>query len=108
MHDFTVDAAALDKAATALEATHAKAVKALATLSDLHIPDGTFGRVPWLSDQLRKPYEEHVSACTDCVTDITTATDGLVTAVKTTASSYRTTDAHNVAEAGAVTTELRS
>ena len=99
MPDLTVDLADLERAATQFDAIQARSEQVLARLGELKIPDGTFGRVPWLSDQLRQPYAEHAQACTDCVSD--TLAD-LAVAVRTTSKGYRETDQANVAEAGKV------
>ncbi|MDO5287261.1 MAG: hypothetical protein Q4G45_10660 [Actinomycetia bacterium] len=102
MPDLTVDPADLERAAQELEAIQGRSEQVLARLGELTIPDGTFGRVPWLSDQLRKPYADHAQACTECVADITESMGDLAGAVRTTSSEYRKTDQASAAAAGTV------
>ncbi len=106
MTNFTVDVGSLDRAASTIHSTESKAQSVYDGLHQLDIPHGTFGRVPWLSDQIAKPYEEHVKACSDAIKDIEESLGDLADAVTTTANNYRLVDSSNIDQALQIEREL--
>lgn len=106
MTNFTVDVGSMDAAATTIHTTQGTAADVYSGLRALDIPHGTFGRVPWLSDQVAQPYEDHVAACSSAIKDIEEALGDLADAITTTANGYRLTDGTNVAAALQVEREL--
>ncbi len=106
MSDFTVDVGSLDRAASTIHGTESKAKAIYDGLHQLTIPHGTFGRVPWLSDQIAKPYESHVKACSDAISDIEQSLGDLAMAVTTTANNYRAVDGANIDQALQIEREL--
>lgn len=106
MTNFTVDVASMDTAATTIHHAQAETRAVESGLGALDIPHGTFGRVPWLSDQLAQPYENHVAACTSAIHDIEASLGDLSDAVTTTANAYRAADTANVDAALEIEREL--
>lgn len=95
MTDFTIDVGQLDRAAAAYEQPKTDLTSAHTKSQELRIPDGAFGRVPWLSDQLQQPYTDQVTACSEALGDVVKAMGDLIFAVKATAAAYRDTDRAN-------------
>lgn len=106
MSNFTVDVGSLDRAASTIHGTESKAKSVHDGLHQLDIPHGTFGRVPWLSDQIAKPYESHVASCSDAIKNIEESLADLAAAVTTTANNYRTVDGANIDQALQIEREL--
>jgi hypothetical protein len=106
MSDFTIDVAQVDRAATAYEDTRQKAKQAHSDSQSLRVPDGAFGRVPWLSDKLREPYTEQVTACSDAINDTVETIEGLIEALKQVAAAYRETETHNADDANRIIMEM--
>lgn len=106
MTNFTVDVGSMDTAATTIKRTQGTAEAVHAGLHALDIPHGTFGRVPWLSDAIAQPYEDHVAACSSAISDIESSLGDLADAITTTANGYRLTDGTNVDAALEIEREL--
>ena len=106
MTNFTVDVGSMDSAATTIHSTQSTAETVRAGLHALDIPHGTFGRVPWLSDKLAQPYEDHVTACTSALSDIEASLGDLADAITTTANGYRLTEGRGVDHALEIEREL--
>jgi hypothetical protein len=104
--NFSVDVGSLDRAASTIHTTESTARSVHDGLHQLDIPHGTFGRVPWLSDEIAKPYEEHVKACSDAIKDIEQSLGDLADAVTTTANNYRLVDSSNIDQALQIEREL--
>jgi uncharacterized protein (DUF2342 family) len=104
--NFTVDVGSLDRAASTIHTTESKVASIHAGLHEIHIPHGTFGRVPWLSDQIAAPYDAHVKACSDAIKDIEESLGDLAEAVTTTANNYRRVDSANIDQALQIEREL--
>jgi hypothetical protein len=104
--NFTVDVGSMDSAATTIHTTQSTAEGVCTGLHTLDIPRGTFGRVPWLSDKIAQPYEEHVAACSSAIKDIEQALGDLSEAITTTANGYRLTDSRGVDQALEIEREL--
>ncbi len=99
MTNFTVDVGSMDSAATTIHTTQSTAEGVCTGLHALDIPHGTFGRVPWLSDKIAQPYEDHVAACSSAISDIEQSLGDLADAITTTANGYRLTDTTGVDQA---------
>ena len=106
MTNFTVDVGGMDSAATTIHRTQVSAEAVYSGLHELDIPHGTFGRVPWLSDQIAQPYEAHVKACGDSIKDIEASLGDLADAITATANGYRLTDSTNIDQALEIEREL--
>ena len=106
MTNFTVDVGSMDSAATTIHSTQSTAETVRAGLHALDIPHGTFGRVPWLSDKIATPYEDHVAACSSAISDIEQSLGDLAEAITTTANGYRLTDSRGVDQALEIEREL--
>jgi len=104
--NFTVDVGSMDSAATTIHRSRDTAEAVWSGLHELVIPHGTFGRVPWLSDEIAQPYEAHVKACSDSIKDIEASLGDLADAISTTASGYRLTDSTNIDQALQIEREL--
>lgn len=106
MTNFTVDVGSMDSAATTIHTAQGTAEAVYKGLHALDIPHGTFGRVPWLSDKIAQPYEDHVAACSSAIKDIEQSLGDLADAITTTANGYRLTDSKNVDQALEIEQEL--
>jgi hypothetical protein len=104
--NFTVDVGSMDSAATTIHRTQSTAESVYSGLHALDIPHGTFGRVPWLSDKIAQPYEDHVVACSSAIKDIEQSLGDLADAITTTANGYRLTDSTNIDQALTIEREL--
>jgi hypothetical protein len=104
--NFTVDVGTMDSAATTIHTTQSTAEAVYSGLHALDVPHGTFGRVPWLSDKIAQPYEDHVAACTSAISDIEQSLGDLADAITTTANGYRLTDTTGVEHALEIEREL--
>lgn len=106
MPDITFELDEFTQAARRFSDAHSTGQAIKRDLAAARVPDGMFGRVPWLSDQLAAPYQEHFAACTDSLSSAVESLDKLSDSMLSVRRAYESMESAHAKAADHINSEL--